>query len=189
MNESTVQSFHLSQQYLIVVTKHVHNVSVALHDIFGIAFKANILNVNVLVEDGKRMRWSLHFYLPYVRQCDSLEIFEIGRFTPENYTNELDPSITYLFPRSIFRFNNCPLHVALFPFRPFVIPKQSNIGAGNMTYDGIDVRLVDYISKGLNLVPIYRQPRDNKARGMIYKNGTVTGAMKLASKRTKFHYL
>lgn len=182
MNESTVQSFHLSQQYLIVVTKYVQNISLTLHDIFGIVFKANLLNVNVLVEDGQTMRWSLHFYMPYVRQCNSLEIFEIGRFTSENYTNELHVPITYLFPPGIFRFNNCPLHVAIFPFRPFVIPKQSNNGAGNITYDGIDIKVVNYISKGLNLVPIFTQPRDNKKRGIIYKNGTATGAIKMASK-------
>lgn len=181
MNESTVQSFHLNQQFLIVVTKSVQNISVELQNIFGIVFNLGLLNVNVLVGDKDSLLMSLHFYEPYTQDCHSISIHEIGKFSQENYTSQLNVSFMELFPPKALKFRNCPLYIAVYSVEPFVIINQPFNGSSNTSYEGIDVVIINKISKNLNLVPKYMQPPDNMGRGIAFKNGTATGTIKMVN--------
>lgn len=176
-NESSVQTFHLHQKFLIVVTKDVPNVLESLHNIFGIVMKLGLLNVNVLIKEANATMWTLHMYKPYVRHCHSIDIFKIGTFSSENYTNILNTPPEDLFPSKQPIFRMCPIFVTTIRYEPFVIiRKESN---GSITYDGIDVKIVNEISKTLNLIPVYMQAPDKNNRGMIFPNGTSTGALSL----------
>lgn len=177
MNETTVKPFHINQQFLITVTQAMNNVSELLHDIFGIAMKFGLMDLNVLVKDENTQMWSLHFYHPFVGNCYSFEIVKIETFSPENYTNEIDLLYRDLFPTMKFKFPNCPLLISAFPFDPFTIIRSED--NGSKTYDGIDVIIVNEISETLNLNPVYMEAPDGKNRGIIFKNGTANGAIKM----------
>lgn len=176
LNESTIQSFHLLQHFLIVITQSVENVTKTLDEVFKVVMNVGLLYVNVLIED-ENWTWTLHLYKPYVRSCYTFEIIKISTFTVKNYTNELHLPFSRLYPTQRSKFPGCPLIVSTFPFEPFVTIE--NFGNGMANYSGLDVKIVNEISKTLNLNPIYMQSSDKKNRGLIFKNGTVTGAMKM----------
>lgn len=136
-----------------------------------------LLRVNVLIKSENSSVWTLYFYKPFTRNCNSFDIIEIGSFSPANYSKDLDVPLKNIFPPKLFKFHNCPLFISSFPFEPFIIIE--NELNGTITHDGIDVIIVNEISKTLNLVPIYVQPTDGENRGSIYPNGTTTGAIKM----------
>lgn len=154
----------------------VLNIPDNLIDTFGIFLKMGLLDVNILIRDEKTQMWSLHFYKPFQRDCFSIEIHEIERFSSSNYTNLLDVPRNNLFPPKLFKFHNCSLKIATFSLEPFVIIRNAT---NCVKYDGVDVIIVNQISKTLNLIPIFMESLDNKHRGIIFKNRTATGAIKM----------
>lgn len=186
MNQTTVQKFHLQRNFLIVLTKNAEHVTKTLNEVFKIVMKVGLFNVNVLIEN-KNTTWTLHLYKPYIRSCYSFEIVNIGAFTKENYTKELQTSPDDLYPPEKFQFPNCPLLIATFPLKPFVIIEHFE--NETVHFSGLDVKIVDEISKTLNLKPVYIEAPDDENRGLIFSNGTVTGAMKMVGiKRYPFLY-
>lgn len=94
--------------------------------------------------------------------------------------NVLNTSFIDLFPPKQFKFNNCGIKIATFPIEPYVIiENQSN---GRAEYSGIDIMIVNEICETLNLIPTYLQPSDGKHRGVLFSNGTATGAMRMVRK-------
>lgn len=182
VNSETVQPFHLDQKFLIVDTENAKNPNKNLLDIFSIILNVGLFSVNVLIKDQQRALWSIHFYTPYAHDCFGFRVTEIGTFLPQNYTNPLNISGKKLFPAKIFKFHGCSLFIATFPIPPFVIVQQSENGTDQLTYDGIDIIIVNQISKNLNLFPKYIQSSDVNKRGMIFKNGTATGALGMVNK-------
>lgn len=171
LNKSSVQKFHLLHPFLIVLTQDVPNDFETLRDAFSIVLKLGLLNVNVLIKD--EMSWSLYFYEPFIRDCQSFELLKISSFSPQNFTNELNVSYADLFPPKRFKFNNCPLNIATTSIEPFVIIRNASNGA--LEFDGIDVVIVNEIAITLNLIPKYI----NGDRGTVFENGTATGGIKL----------
>lgn len=155
----------------------MQNVSESLNDIFEILMYFDLLNVNILIENGNV--WSLYFYKPYIKSCFTFEILQIDTFTADNYTNEFSASYKDLFPPKQFKFHYCKIKVVTFSLPPYVIIK--NLTNGTAEYHGIDVTIVNEICKTLNLIPVYLQPPDGKNRGVLYPNGTATGALQMVS--------
>lgn len=149
-------------------------------EIFEITMKISLMNVNVLTKELNTSIWTLYTYKPYMRSCNSFEIQKIETFTSVNYTNDLnDLMLSENFPTQELIFNNCPLFISTFFVPPYVIIR--NFYNGSFQYDGIDVVIVNEISKTLNLIPIYMQAPDNQKRGFVFDNGTATGAIKMVS--------
>lgn len=153
------------------------NVSESLNDIFDILLYFDLLNVNVLIRNEDQ--WSLHFYKPYIKSCYLVEPLHIDTITPKNYTNVLNTPYNDLFPSKRFKFNYCKIKVATFLLEPNVIIES--LTNGTTEYTGVDIRIVNEICKTLNLIPIYVQSPDGQNRGVIFPNGTVTGAMNMVS--------
>lgn len=170
-----VQSFHLEQRFLIVMTQSVQNATETLKHIFEVTQRVHLLEVNVLIMDYNTLEWSLHFYMPYASNCHTFDMYEIDRFTLENYTSPLNYTFNDLFPPKIFKFADCPLFVSTFPYQPFVIIQKLDNKTGQPIFKGFDVKIVDEVAKTLNLIPKYVQSPDD--RGKIFKNGTATGAI------------
>lgn len=175
LNKSTVQSFHLEQRYFIVITKTMQNATETLNHVFEVVQNVHLLEVNVLIKDNNTLLWSLHFYMLYATNCHTFEVYEIDRFTQENYTVPLNYSFNDLFPPKIFKFADCPLFVSTFQYQPFVIVEKPVNGTGEPIFKGLDVKIVNEVSKTLNLVPKYVLSPDY--HGKIFANGTATGAM------------
>lgn len=172
-----MQTFHLNERFLIVMTKSVQNdVSNSLNELFGIVLNFGLLSVNILIKDEHSMTWSLYFYKPYIRNCRSFDILRINSFSSQNYTNEMKSFSTDLYAPKYFTFPNCPLLISTFPFEPYVIIQ--NASNEQIKYDGIDIIIVNKISKILNLTPEYVKAPD---RGEIFENGTTTGAIKMVN--------
>lgn len=163
--------FHFFQNFLIFVTQETGNAPELLHDIFKMALNLGLLKINVLIHNGDAPMWSLYFYKPYLQSCHSIDVIKIETFSPENYTNELDMPFNSLFASSQLEFPKCPLFVSVFPFEPFVIIHNVN---GSIIFTGLDITIVNEIAETLHLVPIYLLA---KKRGIIYQNGTATGAV------------
>ena len=149
----------------------------SLQESFDILMALGLMDVNILINDENSTLWSLHFYEPYVGNCTSFKVFKIDTFSPENYTNDLRKSIDELFPRKQFTFLDCPLYISTFSLEPFVIIRNGS--DGSTVYDGVDVIIVNEISKTLNLIPTFVQ----RSRGVVYKNGSSTGALKMVRNR------
>ena len=175
LNDSIVQPFHLYQPFLVVIIQSVQNVSETLNNVFETFMYFDLLNVNVLIKN--EITWTLYYYKPYIKSCFSFEVLLIDTFTAENYTNELNASYNDLFPPKKFKFNRCKIKVATLSLPPFVITET--LPNGTVGYHGIDVTIVDEICKTLNLIPMYMQSPDGKNRGVLYPNGTATGAMQM----------
>lgn len=180
LNKSTVHPFHLFQQFLIVVTKTTLDFLQTSRDLFGIVFNLGLLDVNILIE-GELTTWFLYFYMPFSNDCNSFQVQKIETFSPENYTKQLNATFNSLFPPKSFTFPNCPLLVATFSMEPFVILHNFD---DDIVYDGLEVKIVNQISKTLKLFPKYVQAPDNKGRGTLSKNGSATGAMKMVKLMT-----
>lgn len=146
-----------------------------------------LLFVNVLMKDENTLIWSLHYYKPFVRNCYSFEIIQIETFSPDNFTNQLNTSFDDMISSRQITFPNCPMFVSIAPIDPFLIIRKAS--DGSFTYDGIDIKIVNEIGETLNLKPIYIQAPDGKNRGIIYKNGTATGAQKMVPKNDIFFLL
>lgn len=141
--------------------------------------KLGLLDVQVLIKDSNTSNWSLNFYKPYTRLCHSFEITRVDTFSSTNYTNQLKVSPGNLYAPRQFTFPYCWLYISTFSFDPFVIIRKTSNGL--VSYEGIDVKIVNEICKALKLVSIYMQPPDKKNRGKILKNGTATGAIKMVT--------
>lgn len=167
----------MRQPFLIIVTQGVQNTIGQLNSIFEIVLELGLFDVNVLIKDERAKSWSLYFYQPFASDCHSIDIKRIETFTSHNYTNELNVRYDNLFPKHQFKFPNCTLRIATFSIEPFVIIRSAP--NGTYEYDGVDVIIVNEICKTLNLRPLYVQSPDGKHRGIIFKNGTSTGALKM----------
>lgn len=175
LNNTTIQTFHVLQRFLIIIMQSVLDVPEKLDKIFGILMKLCLLNVNVLIEDETNLMWSLHSYRPYATNCFTFERFKIATFSAKNFTNSPNVPLDNLYAERVFKFPKCKLFIATFPFEPFVIIQNS--ANGTTTFSGIDVIIVNEVSKALNLIPIYMQPQGKKIRGEVFPNGTGNGAL------------
>lgn len=155
----------------------MQNVSDSLNDIFELLLYFDLLNVNVLIKNEEK--WYLYFFKPYIKSCHLVEPLHIDTFTSKNYTNELNTTYNDLFPLEHFKFNYCKIKVATFPLEPNVLIES--LRNGTSVYTGVDIMIVNEICKTLNLIPIYVQSPDGQNRGVIFPNGTVTGAMNMVS--------
>lgn len=74
------------QKFLFVQTHELQNPSETLDEIFTIVRSLRLLDVNVLINKKNTMIWSLYYHVMYDKDCYSGTVFELERFTPENYT-------------------------------------------------------------------------------------------------------
>lgn len=186
-NTTTVQVYHLVQHYLVISSRIAPDISGSLHEIFESVMNLGLLDVDVLIKDSDTSNWFLYSYKPYVSSCDSFDLVRLDTFSSANYTNVLNVSAANLYGPRMFKFPYCWLYVSTFSFDPFVIIRKSSLGF--TSYDGIDVKIVNEVSKTLKLFPIYMQPTDGKNRGKIFKNNSATGAIKMVDLSNKLPYL
>lgn len=184
LNKTTVQPFHLDQQFLIIITQDVQNASESLNEIFESIQKVRLRDVNVLIQEANTSIWILSYHVAYVKDCYTFGVFEIERFTSDNYTLPLLHTYNDIFP-VLKKFPNCRVFVATFPYQPFVILHSPVNRSGQTIYNGFDVKIVHEISKSLNMTAKYSSDLEAN-RGLIFRNGTATGAMGMVSEYDYF---
>lgn len=178
MNEMTVKEVHLSQKFLIVITEMAQNFPKILNDAFELLWRNNLMDSHVLIQEKLNI-WSLFTFIPYRRDCYSLEYLRISTFTSSNFTDQMTASMEELYPEKLKDLNQCPLYVATSLIDPFVIPHNGS--DGETQFSGIDIDIITEISKALNFKIVYKQSIIYTGHGVIFENGTATENLALVS--------
>lgn len=170
--ESKLREYHLSLKYLIVID-HTENTTIEmLTRIFKVLWANGLTNAHVLTQN-EFGTWSLDTFFPYRSDCTELDHVRIASFTPMNFTRNINLSMNQLYPEKLKNFNRCPLFVAATRSSVYVIHNTLN---GIDQYSGIDINIIEQISKTLNFRIVYK-PTDK--HGDVFDNGTLTGSIKL----------
>lgn len=163
--------------HLVVVTAKSENSIKLLDNLFGWAYKNKIANFNVLIQSNSI--WSLVTYMPFKKDCQTHSHHIIATFTLNNVTKSLDIPFNELYPTKMQNLGGCKLRIAVIIFEPWVILNQVN---NRLKFDGVDVKIIEEIAKKMNFTPEYILPKDGMERGVIFENGTATGAMGMVNK-------
>lgn len=178
VNDNSVYDVHLNQYFLIVVTHHVRNVLESVNAIFDLFWRNGLLASHVLIQ-AQPYVWSMYAYVPYQRDCFTLDPVIVAIFTPHNFTNNMNATIDELFPMRLNNFRNCPLYIAPSFLKPFLYMENNSIGMPE--YKGIDINILDHISKALNFSIIYKRESSSSGHGSLLPNGSITDHMGLVS--------
>lgn len=155
MNETTVHEFHLNRKLLIVITGSAQNSVSTLDEAHQVLWMNGLIDSHVLSQDVTRS-WSLYTFLPYHDHCINLNNLKIETFTKLNFSSSMSLSIDRVYPEKLRDFNGCPLYIAPLIFRPFVW--ISNSTDQKYQFEGIDILILNEISKNLNFTPVYNYP-------------------------------
>lgn len=159
----------------------MQNVSQTLNDIFGLLWTNSLLDAHVLIQEQPYL-WSMFTFMPYQRDCFSLDPVKVATFTPLNFTNNINVSLQALYPEKLGNFRKCQLYIApsiLFPYT-----YMQNDSNGKPHYKGIDINILEHISKALNFEIVYKRPPNCSSRaghGHIFANGSMTDNIALVS--------
>lgn len=178
MNDTTVQEVHLTQKFLIVITEIAPNTPKMLDEIFELLWKNSLIDSHVLIQENFSI-WSLYTFIPYRKDCFSLEPLKITSFTPLNFTTNMTISMKELYPEKLRDLNKCSLYVAASIIIPFVtVRSRTN---GKIKFSGIDIDIVNQISKALNFKIVYKESIIYTGHGVLMDNGTATENLALVS--------
>lgn len=182
INETSVYEVHLTQCFLIAVTNSVQNISQTLDAIFELLWGNSLLDSHVLIQEQPYF-WSMFTFMPYQRDCFSLDPVKVATFTPENFTNNMNVSLEKLYPEKLGNFRKCQLYIAPSLLKPYTYIQ--NDSHGKPQYRGIDINILEHVSKALNFVIVYkRSPNCSNSRaghGYISANGSMTDNIALVS--------
>lgn len=176
MNETTVVERHLDQSMLIVLTERALNNTEALDEIFEILWKNTLIKSHVLSQDDSEL-WSLYRFISHFKgNCFKLKHVKIETFKLSNHTERTTLPLERLLSKDLDNFQECPLFVAASIYSPFVIIQNSSMEWNRTEFKGIDIEIVDQMSKVYNFTSVYRGPKPDEGtgHGFIFKNGTVT---------------
>ena len=168
----------MTQCFLIAIINEVKNVLQTLDVIFELLWKNSLLNSHVLIQEQPHF-WSMYTFMPYQRDCFKLDPVKVATFTPLNFTNNINASLNELFPEKLANFHKCPLYIGLSLLKPYAhIQKDCN---GRPQYKGIDINILDHVSKALNFKIVYKRLSKSAGHGNIFPNGTLTENIALVS--------
>ncbi|KAJ6644639.1 Glutamate receptor ionotropic, delta-1 [Pseudolycoriella hygida] len=149
-----------------------------LTDLFEASYETSILGINFLLPYRNQSAWLMTTFMPFVNSCSRLQRHDIAVLNNKNYS--LEAPLHLIYPKKLEDFAQCPIVVAVFHTPPFVIIESNSTG---VTFDGMDTRILQHLAAKFNFKLIYRMPIDKTGRGTIYKNGTITGCIKMVVDR------
>lgn len=161
------------------MTRRTQNITQHLDEVFQILWKNGLIDSHVLIQVEKKS-WALYTFLPYQSDCFALTHLKLITFTPFNISGAMTLSFQSLYPQKLKNFHKCPLYVATTIANPFII--FHNTSNGMDRFEGIDVLIIEQISRVLNFTIVYKLPASYLKRGTILKNGTAVGAFGLVYK-------
>lgn len=161
-----------------MVTAYEIQNKILLDELFNWGYVNKVGNLNVLIYNESERIWTLVTYLPFIVDCRTLTFHTIATFTLENATNPMNTSFNKLYPGKVMNLGGCKVRIAVIVSEPYVILKRVN---DRTKFDGVDVKIVEYVAKKINFTPEYVLSDYGLERGVIYENGTATGAMGMVS--------
>lgn len=167
-------SFEYQGFYLIVLTQLTINHYSIVRRMLEDFWRNYIINVNVILLNPTQLDESfVYTYFPYSNNiCGVVRPIILKRF---NLTSsDVDDSTDY-FPEKVSNMFNCPLTVAIFETKPFMMITRKD--DGQVEIDGVDAKVLNYISAKLNFKPILKV--SDVPWGLALDNGTMTDAIKM----------
>lgn len=172
-NRITDEAFDNSGYYTIVVTELIETNSSIMRNILEDCWERHITNVNILVQhEGDVFVATLYTYFPFQPSYCEKVVPIIWNYFNKGHLVHQDKD---LFPQKLRNLHQCPLTIVTVEIPPYIFIGKFQT---NDTYfiKGIDANLIQVLSERMNFRPIFIVPDDIPRRGIIYKNGTVTGA-------------
>lgn len=152
--------------YLVVLMK---GIIPEIQQIFQMFWDKFILNVNIILEDGNKI--NLITFIPFnSRLCGDtnpkvINNFLMGKWLSQRY-----------FPNKIKNLQQCAIKIQTFEYGPAVLRTMLIDGTYNVF--GSDIDLIYSISNALNFRVDLRFMEEPGSFGLLFTNGTSTGAMK-----------
>lgn len=175
-----VHEFHLAEKFLIVVTNDTQNYTRSSDEVFELLWRNGLINSHILIKDENSI-WNLNTFSPYRNGCFTLSHLKLASFTQSNFSHTMMPSIGQLYPNKLRNFNGCPVIAAVSLVSPFTI--FQNTSDGRNQFKGIEIFIVNHISKTYNFTAVYKRSATDTDNGTVLKNGTVTGNMGLVQSK------
>lgn len=110
--------------------------------------------------------------MPFEKDCFELKHFLLTTFTPFNFTSNMTVTVEDLYPQKLENFRKCPVFVAVAIIDPLTYIR--NTSDGKIQYRGIDIGIMNQISRVLNFSIVYKRSNGGSGHGIIFPNGTVT---------------
>lgn len=174
-----MQEFHLAEKFLIIVTNDTQNYTRSLDEVFELLWRNGLINSHILIKD-ENSTWNLNTFSPYQNGCFALSHLKLASFTQSDFSHTMMPSIDRMYPNKLRNFNGCPIYIAVSLVSPFTI--FQNTSDGRNQFKGIEIFIVNQISKKYNFTAVYKRSSIDTDNGTVLKNGTVTGNMGLVLK-------
>ncbi|KAH8270696.1 hypothetical protein KR044_006650 [Drosophila immigrans] len=180
-------AFKRNGYYCIVYTGEEEARLDTIRLIFQRLFAIYVINVNVFLmersPDSKTTgQVQVYNYYPYRElRCQSSLPMHYASFQgglgsqPQIHV----PNRTLFFDDKLDNMHSCPLRIVTFQHRPFVIIERpaANVG-GPPRLHGIEGMLITLLAERMNFA-IELIEQSAKDRGVVYPNGTITGAMRM----------
>jgi hypothetical protein len=165
--------FEFQGFYLIILTHPLADHYFITRKILEDFWRNYIINVNVIVLNPTLLDEAfIYTYFPYSKDiCGTVRPSILSRF---NTTLKVNQKINY-FPKKVSDLKKCSLTCAIFETKPFMLIKK-NVN-GQIEIDGIDAKLLLYISNKLNFNPILKV--SDIPWGLALDNGTMTDTIKM----------
>ncbi|KAG4076488.1 hypothetical protein HA402_014452 [Bradysia odoriphaga] len=181
----TAETFDYSGYYTIVITAEFNQMNAGIvKNILQDCWQRQITNVNVLVLQRRSERTvvTLYTYFPFTPfYCENVVVPLIWNYF---YVDHFVHTKKELFPPKMKNLYQCPLTIVTVEIRPYIFLRGIIQSNNSITLvDGIDARLMYVLSQRMNFKPMFVIPDDIPRRGVIHKNGTVTGAFGMVYRR------
>jgi hypothetical protein len=161
--------------YTIVLLNEFPDQKSKMMDVFKRMWEKYIINVNLIFPPfltDKRI--GMFTYIPFSPiNCGQTIPLKINEFRNGKFVID-----EHYFPTKTANFYGCKIKVASFNIPPMMMIRES---FGDFELSGIDGMLVVEIARRLNFTIDLFHVKDENRWGIMYQNGTSTGAMKLVS--------
>lgn len=134
-----------------------------------------VVNINILFARGLAdPEAHMYTYFPFsARFCEEVRPLIWNVFREDRFLSSRKH-----FPEKLHNFHSCPLTVAVYSYAAFM---QLQYGARGeiASLHGVDARLLKYLAMTLNFTYVPQEVPNGLRFGLIYENGTATGAMQM----------
>lgn len=170
--------FNYQGYFTIVLINEFPDEKSKMMDIFKRMWSKYIINVNLIFHESlgdNSNRISMYTYIPFSpANCGKTTPYKINEFFNGNYVIK-----DLYFPTKTSNFYGCKIKVATFNIAPMMLINQYSNGSFELK--GIDGMLIKEMAEKLNFTIDLLHVLDENRWGIMYANGTSTGAMKLVN--------
>lgn len=165
-----------SEYYLIIYYAINNKPEVEIQQIFEYCWRYYIVNVALLLQTKENDSLVVYTYYPFTtKSCHKAQMQVIN---PNK--SILDLKAEQLFPNKFKNFYGCTLMAALWNVPPYITLPES--GKDFKKMKGIEGLLLKVSAQVLNFNIDYKTPPNDEQRGLVRKDGTLTGALKMVDK-------